>query len=232
MKIDDVKSSLESLDAVGGLRWIAEHFRKPRLATSLGEEDQALTHLIASNQLPIEIFTLDTGRLFQETYELLELTQNNYGVPIEVYFPDHSEVEAYVRDKGINGFYHSIENRKACCHIRKVVLLKRALHEADLWVTGLRRSQSANRQQMQKVEWNDDMQLIKYNPLIDWSDEQLQKFIEENHIPVNPLHRKGFKSIGCAPCTRAIEPDEDPRAGRWWWEGSAKECGLHELKTK
>ncbi len=229
-RLEHVSSSLATLDAVQGLTWVAKNFAHPKFATSLGEEDQALTRLIATNKLPIQLFTLDTGRLFQETYELLELTQSNFKISIDVFFPAQDEVEKYVNEKGINGFYHSVENRKDCCSIRKVNPLKRALAHADIWITGLRKSQSANRQLMQKVEWNEDMNVIKYNPLFDWSDEDLSNYIKQHNVPVNPLHKKGFLSIGCAPCTRAVAPHEDARAGRWWWEGSSKECGLHTTK--
>jgi phosphoadenosine phosphosulfate reductase len=229
-KLEQVSSSLADLDAAQGLAWVAQHFSRAKFATSLGEEDQALTHLIAIHKLPIQLFTLDTGRLFQETYELLELTQSTYNISIDVFFPAQDEVEKYVKENGINGFYHSVENRKSCCGIRKVNPLKRALATADIWITGLRKSQSANRQLMQKVEWSEDMNVIKYNPLFDWSDEDLKNYIAQNKVPVNTLHRKGFLSIGCAPCTRAIAAHEDARAGRWWWEGSAKECGLHTTK--
>jgi phosphoadenosine phosphosulfate reductase len=229
-KLEQVSSSLASLDATQGLAWVAQNFYRPKFATSLGEEDQALTQLIAVNKLPIHLFTLDTGRLFQETYELLELTQSNFNISIDVLFPAQDEVEKYVNEKGINGFYHSVENRKSCCSIRKVNPLKRALADADIWITGLRKSQSANRQLMQKVEWSEDMNVIKYNPLFDWTDEDLSSYLKLYKIPVNPLHKKGFLSIGCAPCTRAITANEDARAGRWWWEGSSKECGLHTTK--
>ncbi len=229
-RLEQVSSSLEGLDAVQGLTWVAKNFAQPKFATSLGEEDQVLTQLIATNKLPIQLFTLDTGRLFQETYELLELTQSHYKISIDVFFPAQHEVEKYVNEKGINGFYHSVENRKDCCSIRKVNPLKRALANADIWITGLRKFQSANRQLMQRVEWSEDMKVIKYNPLFDWSDEDLSNYIKQHNVPVNPLHRKGFLSIGCAPCTRAIAANEDARAGRWWWEGSSKECGLHATK--
>ncbi|MBL7871357.1 MAG: phosphoadenylyl-sulfate reductase [Cyclobacteriaceae bacterium] len=229
-RLEQVSSSLAALDALQGLSWVAEKFVHPKFATSLGEEDQVLTQLIAIHKLPIPLFTLDTGRLFQETYELLELTQSNFGISIEVFFPERHEVEKYVNEKGINGFYLSVENRKDCCSIRKVNPLKRALAGADIWITGLRKSQSANRHLMQKVEWSEDMKVIKYNPLFDWSDEDLSNYINQHNIPVNPLHRKGFVSIGCAPCTRAIAANEDARAGRWWWEGTSKECGLHTTK--
>ncbi len=229
-RLEHVSSSLATLDAVQGLTWVAQNFSHPKFATSLGEEDQALTELIAAHKLPIHLFTLDTGRLFQETYELIELTQSNFKISIDVLFPAQEEVENFVNEKGINGFYHSVENRKSCCGIRKVNPLKRALADADIWITGLRKSQSANRQLMQKVEWSEDMKVIKYNPLFDWSDEDLSNYIKQHNVPVNPLHKKGFLSIGCAPCTRAIAPNEDARAGRWWWEGSSKECGLHSTK--
>lgn len=229
-RLEQVSSSLEGLDAVQGLTWVAKNFAQTKFATSLGEEDQVLTQLIATNKLPIQLFTLDTGRLFQETYELLELTQSHYKISIDVFFPAQDDVEKYVNEKGINGFYHSVENRKDCCSIRKVNPLKRALANADIWITGLRKFQSANRQLMQRVEWSEDMKVIKYNPLFDWSDEDLSNYIKQHNVPVNPLHRKGFLSIGCAPCTRAIAANEDARAGRWWWEGSSKECGLHATK--
>ncbi|HRE66400.1 MAG TPA: phosphoadenylyl-sulfate reductase [Cyclobacteriaceae bacterium] len=223
---------LNNLNATEGLAWASSNFKQVRFATSLGEEDQAITHLIAKNNLPVQIFTLDTGRLFQETYDLLHLTRLHYNTPIQVYFPDTAQVEEYVQQHGINGFYDSVENRKQCCHIRKVVPLKRALTGAEIWVTGLRQAQSANRGNMQRAVWDEEYKLIKYNPVFDWSDDQLHEFIEANKIPVNTLHKKGFPSIGCAPCTRAVMPGEDARAGRWWWESSAKECGLHATVIK
>lgn len=223
---------LNSLSASAGLEWVSRRFTKVRFSTSLGEEDQAITHLIAVKELPISVFTLDTGRMFQETYDLLHLTRLHYKIPLQVYFPDNTQVEDYVQRNGINGFYDSIENRKQCCHIRKVVPLKRALQGAEVWITGLRQAQSANRVAMQRAVWDDDYKLIKYNPIFDWSDDQLHEFIGANKIPVNTLHKKGYPSIGCAPCTRAIMPGEDARAGRWWWESSAKECGLHATVIK
>lgn len=223
---------LNSLSASAGLEWVSRRFTQVRFSTSLGEEDQAITHLIAAKQLPISVFTLDTGRMFQETYDLLHLTCLHYKIPVQVYFPDNTQVEDYVQQNGVNGFYDSVENRKLCCHIRKVVPLKRALQGAEVWITGLRQAQSANRGTMQRAMWDDDYKLIKYNPIFDWSDDQLHEFINANKIPVNTLHKKGYPSIGCAPCTRAIMPGEDARAGRWWWESSAKECGLHATVIK
>jgi phosphoadenosine phosphosulfate reductase len=196
-------------------------------SSSLGQEDQLLTHVIFSNDLPVKVFTLDTGRLFYETYELLEKTEARYKKNIQVYFPEAADVEEYVKEKGVNGFYESVENRKACCYIRKVNPLNRALKDAKVWITGLRAEQSENRKDMPMIEWDDQRQLYKFNPLINWSYDEMINFINENDVPYNALHDKGFISIGCAPCTRAIEPGEDARAGRWWWEASHKECGLH-----
>ncbi len=223
---------LNSLSASAGLDWVSSRFKQVRFSTSLGEEDQAITHLVATRQLPISVFTLDTGRMFQETYDLLHLTRLHYKIPVQVYFPDARQVEDYVQQNGINGFYDSVENRKQCCHIRKVVPLTRALQGAEVWITGLRQSQSANRGSMQRAVWDEEYKLIKYNPIFDWTDDQLHEFINANKIPVNTLHKKGYPSIGCAPCTRAIMPGEDARAGRWWWESSAKECGLHATVIK
>lgn len=195
--------------------------------TSLGKEDQVLTALIANSGARIRIATLDTGRHFAEYYELLERTQTNSRIRMEVAFPEASDVNGYVNTYGINGFYASVEARKACCAARKVLPLRKLLSGASLWVTGLRASQSENRSGMAKHEHDAGFGIAKYNPLIDWSDADIDAAIDALNIPINPLHRKGFESIGCAPCTRAIEPGEHPRAGRWWWESSKKECGLH-----
>jgi phosphoadenosine phosphosulfate reductase len=197
-------------------------------STSLGQEDQVITDIIARNKIPIRIFTLDTGRLFNETYELIDRTRARYKIPIEVFFPQANEVEKLVTEKGFTSFYESVENRKECCHIRKVEPLNRALDGAKIWITGLRSEQSANRQQMSLLEWSEEKQLYKFNPLINWSFDEMMDYIKKHNVPYNPLHDKGFVSIGCLPCTRAIEPGEDARAGRWWWEQSQKECGLHK----
>lgn len=201
-------------------------------SSSLGQEDQVLTDVIFKNDLPVKIFTIDTGRLFNETYELLDRTTARYKKPIQVYFPEAADVETFVTEKGINSFYESVDNRKQCCYIRKVIPLNRALKGAKVWITGLRAEQSNNRQQMPMVEWAEDKQLYKFNPLINWSYDEMISYINEHNVPYNRLHDKGFVSIGCAPCTRAIESGEDARAGRWWWEASQKECGLHETKVK
>ncbi len=233
MNFDEVRSQLKDLSTADGLSWVGNQFgSKAKYSSALGIEDQVITHLIARQNLPIEIFTLDTGRLFQESYDLLDLTRTKYKISIKTYFPNHQEVEKLLTAKGPNSFYSSVENRKECCFIRKVKPLKRALEGTSVWITGIRAEQSSNRGQMELVEWDDQHNLIKYNPLLNWSEQEVLKFVEENIVPVNTLHKKGFPSIGCAPCTRAIAVGEDPRAGRWWWEATSKECGLHETKEE
>ena len=198
-----------------------------KFSSSLGQEDQVLTDIIARNKLDVDIFTIDTGRLFPETYDLLERTGYRYNINIKTYFPQAQAVQEFVNTQGINGFYHAIENRLSCCGIRKVEPLNRALEGCKIWITGIRGEQSENRSHMPLVEWNEARQLYKYNPLLHWSYDEVLAYISQFHVPYNKLHDQGFVSIGCAPCTRAIEPGEDPRAGRWWWEASKKECGLH-----
>lgn len=211
------------------LAYIANIFagKKIVFSTSFGQEDQAITYSIAQQKLPINLFTLDTGRQFQESYELIDLTVKKYGIKLQTYFPATHAVEELVATKGYHSFYSSVANRKECCFIRKIEPLNRALEGADVWITGLRAEQSDNRQDMPIAEWDASKQLVKINPLIDWTMEALEKYLNDHHIPQNPLHKKGFISIGCAPCTRAIAVGEHPRAGRWWWEDSQKECGLH-----
>jgi phosphoadenosine phosphosulfate reductase len=204
---------------------------KITFATSLGAEDQVITYLISKINKSASIFTLDTGRVFPETYDLLHRTINRYGIEIKSYYPDTLQVEEMVNAKGINLFYESIENRKLCCHVRKIVPLRRALNGMDAWITGLRREQSVTRNDLKIVEWDAGNGLIKINPLLEWSEEQVWNFIREKDIPYNKLHDQGFPSIGCQPCTRAIAKGEDLRAGRWWWEmPDSKECGLHGKK--
>jgi phosphoadenosine phosphosulfate reductase len=197
-------------------------------SSSLGIEDQAVLNGIAKTGVPIDVFTLDTGRHFPETFETLEASQQTYGLDIRVMFPDARDVEELVSRDGIMGFRQSIEARKACCHVRKVLPLNRALAGAAGWVTGLRREQSSERAEVPFASWDAEHNLIKINPIADWSLEHLEGYIAKNAVPINPLHAKGFPSIGCQPCTRAIKPGEDIRAGRWWWENEdGKECGLH-----
>ena len=211
------------------IQFITSYFAGEKIvfSTSFGQEDQAITHAIASTNSAIEIFTLDTGRQFQESYELMDLTIKKYSLSLKTYFPSTPAVEKLVAEKGFNSFYTSVENRKECCFVRKMEPLNRAIGGAKVWITGLRAEQSENRADMPIVEWDENRQLFKINPLIDWSFETLEKYLVEHKIPQNPLHKKGFVSIGCAPCTRAIAEGEHPRAGRWWWENSQKECGLH-----
>jgi phosphoadenosine phosphosulfate reductase len=195
--------------------------------TSFGAEDQVLTHLIAEAGVNIELATLDTGRLFPETYDVWAETSTRYKLRITAHYPEQNQSSDLVEAQGINGFYNSIDARKACCGVRKIEPLKRALRGATGWVTGLRADQSTARQEVPFVARDDGFGLIKANPLRDWSRDQLSEFLLAHRIPQNTLHARGFVSIGCAPCTRAIEPGEEERAGRWWWEESAKECGLH-----
>ncbi len=212
------------------LDFFLDHFKgKIGLSTSMGMEDQVLTEMVTSIDPGIRIFTLDTGRLFPETYDLISRTSKKYSKQIEVFFPDAGEIEQMVAEKGINLFYQSIENREMCCQIRKLKPLARALDGLDAWITGLRKDQSVTRNELQVVEWDDNNGLIKINPLTNWTEDEVKEYIEARGIPVNPLHKQGFASIGCQPCTRAIEESEDVRAGRWWWETpETKECGLHK----
>jgi phosophoadenylyl-sulfate reductase (thioredoxin)/thioredoxin-dependent adenylylsulfate APS reductase len=197
-------------------------------STSFSFEDQVIAHEILSHQLPVSIFTLDTGRLFTETYSVWNNTNEKYHTQINAYYPDYKLLEEFVTDKGPNAFYESVENRKQCCFIRKVEPLKRALAGNKVWITGLRAEHSPDRQNLQVVEWDETNQVIKYNPILHWTTEQVKKYIDDNNVPYNILHDRGFVSIGCQPCTRAIRAGEDFRAGRWWWEdASKKECGLH-----
>ena len=202
-------------------------------STSLGLEDQAVTHAIATQETKIDIFTLDTGRHFPETLDTLFETEGRYGLKIRVMFPDTKDVENLVAEDGIYGFRYSVESRKACCDIRKVRPLNRALAGAAAWITGLRREQSQGRAVVPFAAFDPVQNLIKLNPIADWSLKQTEDYIAANKVPVNPLHAHGFPSIGCQPCTRAIEPGEDIRAGRWWWENeNGKECGLHSPKAE
>lgn len=223
-----LSDKIDGLAPKDGLAFISDLFRgKIVFSTSLGQEDQVITQMIAENFLPIHLFSLDTGRLFPETLDLISRTESKYKIKIKVLYPERESVEKLVSRQGINGFYDSVDNRKSCCNARKVEPLKRALQGNSVWVTGLRAEQSPNRNEMKKIEWDEANQIIKFNPLLDWTYDTLMEYIEKNKIPYNPLHDKGFVSIGCAPCTRAILPGEDARAGRWWWEDSKKECGLH-----
>lgn len=220
---------LRPLDALARLKALRTEVQgRIVFTTSLGIEDQVLSHLIFENGIDIEVATLDTGRFFPETYTTWAETEMRYGKRIKGVFPEREAVEALLADQGINGFYLSPDARKACCGSRKVEPLKRVLNGAAAWVTGLRAGQSANRNTMPVAEFDAGFGLLKVNPLIDWSREEIDAFVKANDVPINALHAQGFPSIGCQPCTRAIAPGEDERAGRWWWEtDKAKECGLH-----
>jgi phosphoadenosine phosphosulfate reductase len=213
------------------LNTIIDRHPKVALANSLGAEDMVLMDMICKDNLPIGIFTLDTGRLNEETYALLARAQKEYGRDLEITAPDYRLLEPWVREHGINGFYASVENRKACCQIRKLEPLARALKDKEAWITGLRAAQSVTRQNMDWEDFDPLNNLPKFNPLIEWSEKEIWAYIDINNVPYNALHDRFYPSIGCAPCTRAITPGEDVRAGRWWWENpETKECGLHKAK--
>lgn len=223
-KIDAVKQVLAD---------IAENYTPATLASSYGAEDMVLMDLICKFAPEIEIFTLDTGRLPKETYDVMQEAKAHYNRDVQVYFPDAADVEAYVTENGPNAFYDSVELRKQCCGVRKVAPLKRALAGKKAWLTGMRRSQSVTRSELPVSEWDDTFELQKFSPLSDWSNSDVKAYIKAFEVPYNKLHDQGFVSIGCAPCTRAITAGEDIRAGRWWWENpESKECGLHVKATK
>ncbi len=218
--------------AIALLQGIADDYSPAVLATSYGAEDMVLTDLICKYAPEIGIFTLDTGRLPKETYELMQTVKNHYQLDVQVFFPNTVSIENFVTQNGPNAFYDSVELRKTCCGIRKVEPLQRALANKKAWLTGMRRSQSVTRMELPVSEWDEAHKLQKFSPLTDWSNGEVWKYIRAFDVPYNKLHDEGYASIGCAPCTRAITPGEDIRAGRWWWENPEnKECGLH-VKAK
>ncbi len=224
-----LSEAIQDKHVVEQLRYLAEKFKgKIAFSTSFGQEDQVITDLIFTHDLPIEVFTLDTGRMFEETYQVWHETQKKYGKKITAFYPETLLVEKMVDEKGIYSFYDSLENRKECCDIRKVYPLQRALQDVDLWITGLRAEQSVTRTNVNVLEESKAFNCFKYNPLLNWKLKEVLTYLSEKAVPYNTLHDKGFISIGCAPCTRAIQVGEDIRAGRWWWESKdKKECGLH-----
>lgn len=228
--IHQLQEQLEQRPLHEALQILVDAFSEAvTFSTSFSFEDQLITHHIAASHLPVTVFTLDTGRLFPETYSVWSRTLERYSIPIHAYYPKPEHVEPFVAKHGPNAFYASVENRKACCHIRKVEPLQRALAGKKVWITGLRSEHSAARHALPQVEWDAVNGLIKYHPLLHWTTSQVREEVDRLNIPYNPLHDRGFISIGCAPCTRAVKEGEDFRAGRWWWEDSAKkECGLHE----
>ena len=222
-KIEKLRSDLE---------YIATHYGDACLASSFGLEDMVLIDMIARHDIPVSVFTLDTGRLPEETYALMQKTRDRYALHISVYFPREDAVSAYLEANGPNAFYESIELRQSCCAIRKIEPLSRALRGKGAWITGIRRQQSPSRSDLQASEYDKDNGLHKFNPLIEWREAEVRQYISMHGVPYNELHDRGFPSIGCAPCTRAIAVGEDIRAGRWWWENAAtKECGLHRKKA-
>jgi phosphoadenosine phosphosulfate reductase len=231
-EIPILSKKIEGLTIEQSVQLLADIFKGyATFSSSFSLEDQVISHVILHNKLPVDIFTLDTGRIFPETYSVWNNTNERYQTHIKAYTPDFKQLEGYLNKKGPNAFYESVDNRKECCHIRKVEPLKRALAGKKLWITGLRAEHSAARQNLEMLEWDETHQLIKFHPILNWTTEEVRRFIDKYNVPYNTLQDKGFVSIGCLPCTRAIKQGEDFRAGRWWWEDdSKKECGLHEHK--
>lgn len=220
---------MDGLNTAEFIQLLTEQYpEQVTFSSSFSFEDQVITHDILSNGLPVKIFTLDTGRMFAETYSVWNSTNEKYATKIKAYYPQQAPLQDLVAARGPNSFYESVQNRKDCCFIRKVEPLKRALAGNAIWITGLRAEHSPDRQDLPILEWDEANQIIKYHPILHWSTAQVKQYITDHHVPYNPLHDKGFVSIGCAPCTRAIKAGEDFRAGRWWWEDAdKKECGLH-----
>jgi phosphoadenosine phosphosulfate reductase len=230
----ELERETQNWPVVDTLKFLAERFEGAiSFSTSFGQEDQVITDMIFTSVIPVLVFTLDTGRHFEETYKVMSQTLARYEKKIKVLFPDQRKVEQLLTAKGPYSFYESVANRKECCHIRKVEPLERMLRSTACWITGLRAGQSGSRQDISRISYDPAYRVIKVNPLFDWGLEEVINYLHENHVPYNLLHDKGFPSIGCAPCTRAIQPGEDIRAGRWWWENnSSKECGLHGNQQK
>lgn len=232
-KIQKLNEEFRDLDIKNVLEYFLQEYRgKIAFSSSFGAEDQVLSEMILSIDSSAKIFTLDTGRLPYETYDVMDRTNIKYKTKIKVYFPKDNDVEELYNKQGINGFYDSVENRKECCYVRKIAPLKRALMGIDVWITGLRAQQSMTRQEMELLEWDETNGVIKLNPLLQWSEKEVWDYIKNNKVPYNALHDKGYPSIGCAPCSRAVKEGEDIRSGRWWWENPEhKECGLHKKET-
>ncbi|MFP4047385.1 MAG: phosphoadenylyl-sulfate reductase [Bacteroidales bacterium] len=233
-KVQELRKLLEQASALEIVSYFLKNYKGDIVfSTGLGAEGQVLTDMIVKkDKEAVKFVTLDTGRLFPETYTLIDKTSKHYNLKINIYFPDYKQVEKMVLEKGINLFYESVANRKQCCYLRKIEPLKRAIKGYTIWIAGLRREQSITRLNLKPVEWDETNKMIKVNPLYDWSEKDVWDYIKENNVPYNELHDKGYPSIGCEPCTRAIKPGEDIRAGRWWWEEpEKKECGLHIRKN-
>ncbi|MCL5887728.1 MAG: phosphoadenylyl-sulfate reductase [Actinobacteria bacterium] len=232
--ITELGSQVRSLPPAEVLQWAQDRYGdRVAIASSLGPEDQVLLHMAASIEPGPRVFTLDTGRLFPETYDVIRESVERYGMPIEVMFPDTSDVEEMVRAHGVDLFRDSVAARKLCCDVRKVRPLKRALADMDAWITGLRAGQSPTREALEVLSWDETNGLLRIAPLASWTEEDVWTYIRAHDVPVSALHARGFRSIGCAPCTRATFPGEDVRDGRWWWESPEhKECGLHACGAK
>jgi phosphoadenosine phosphosulfate reductase len=230
----EYRNELAGLSAAEILKWASSKFgSRVALATSFGAEDQVLTDLWAGIGKPPRLFTLDTGRFFQETYDVMHATLHRYAIRCEVFAPDAVELARLVEAHGPNLFYESVEKRKACCEVRKTRPLERALSGLEAWITGLRTEQSVTRAGVEPIEWDEAHRLYKICPLHDWTEDRVWAYIREHAVPYNALHDKEFRSIGCAPCTRPVAPGEDVRAGRWWWEQPEhRECGLHNRPRK
>jgi len=226
----DLNIRLEGKTIVKKLKYLTDSYPgKVIFTTSFGYEDQVITDIVFRNEIPVKTITLDTGRLFEETYKVYRSTLDKYGKSIIAFFPPAAEVEKLLAEKGPFSFYESVENRKECCYIRKVIPLRRALNGMSVWITGLRSAQSDNRSTLKEFEWDESNQIVKYNPLLDWSLNRVKEYVKKRNVPYNVLHDRGFVSVGCEPCTRAVKEGENFRAGRWWWEhNTGKECGLHE----
>ena len=228
MNLEQIEQQTEDFSWQEKLIFVGKNFSDIIFSTSFSIEDQIITNFIASNKLPIAIFTLDTGRLFDETYQLWQKTLDIYGIKISAFYPDAKNIGEFVSKNGIDSFYQSKELRLSCCHIRKVEPLKRALQGKQLWISGVRKEHSHNRSDKGFFEFDESLKINKFYPLLQTTEEEVWSYLKANNVPFNPLYNQGFKSIGCKPCTRAVEVGEDARAGRWWWENGKKECGLHK----
>lgn len=227
--VNELNHRFKDSSTIAVLTYLLKHSKKNvALSSSFSIEDQALTDMMLTIKKDVNIFTLDTGRLPYETYDVMDATNLKYNITVNIFFPKSDNIENLYKTQGVNGFYESVENRKNCCYVRKLEPLKRALDGIDIWVTGLRASQSVTREDLELFEYDQTNQIIKVNPLINWSEDEVFNYIKENRVPYNKLYDQGYPSIGCAPCTRAVKKGDDIRSGRWWWENPEhKECGLH-----
>lgn len=232
MKIENLLEETKNLDWIEKIKFLAQNYKNITFSTSFSIEDQAIIDVIFKNNLNIEVFAIDTGRLPSATYKVWQETLKKYGKKIKAFYPDAKKIAEFVENKGINSFYDSVDLRHECCNIRKVEPLKKALSDKEIWISGIRRQHTQNRQDKDFFEFDSNLNIIKFYPVLDFSEEETWNYIKENEIPYNKLYDEGYKSIGCDPCSRAVADDEDPRAGRWWWESGDQECGLHMVNGK